>query len=289
MGGAWGAFSSMIIDCCMFYNEVSMLDLRLHELNSVVDKFVIVEAEETIGSGQKRKAVLPDNWEIIKPFENKVHYKLLPKLEPPFTGLPGDPWGRERFQRNQLLTAALELNPQQDDTLIISDVDEIPDPKVIIDNIYRLDKGICRLAMKFFYYNVNNFLGTWTRGSTMGQLSHYVQVSPEDSRYKNQDNEHIIENAGWHFSFFGGVDNIKDKVTHYSHALDGICTDLRARDDKELIKDVLAGQDLFRREGMNKFIKTSTFDPTLPKFYLNNLGRYKQFTEEYFVEKHRHC
>ena len=39
----------MIIDTFMFYNELDMLEFRLKELDSVVDKFVIVEGRD-IGS-----------------------------------------------------------------------------------------------------------------------------------------------------------------------------------------------------------------------------------------------
>ena len=47
----------MIIDTFMFYNELDMLEFRLKELNSVVDKFVIVEATQTF-VGNKKKLYL---------------------------------------------------------------------------------------------------------------------------------------------------------------------------------------------------------------------------------------
>ena len=37
----------MIIDCFPFFNELDVLELRLNILDSVVDKFVLVEASKT--------------------------------------------------------------------------------------------------------------------------------------------------------------------------------------------------------------------------------------------------
>ncbi|TAH23917.1 MAG: hypothetical protein EAZ07_10320, partial [Cytophagales bacterium] len=34
----------MIYDCFAFFNELELLEIRLNELNNVVDKFVLVEA-----------------------------------------------------------------------------------------------------------------------------------------------------------------------------------------------------------------------------------------------------
>ncbi len=36
-----------VIDAFMFSNELKLLEVRLHELDSVVDKFVLVEATRT--------------------------------------------------------------------------------------------------------------------------------------------------------------------------------------------------------------------------------------------------
>jgi hypothetical protein len=40
----------MIYDCFTFFNELELLELRLHELAGVVDKFVLVEATQTHSS-----------------------------------------------------------------------------------------------------------------------------------------------------------------------------------------------------------------------------------------------
>ena len=42
-----------IIDCFTFYNELDMLELRLNELNEVVDYFVLVECVKTHANNDK--------------------------------------------------------------------------------------------------------------------------------------------------------------------------------------------------------------------------------------------
>ena len=44
----------MIVDTFMFYNEFDILEKRLRLLNNVVDKFVLVESEETHVGKEKR-------------------------------------------------------------------------------------------------------------------------------------------------------------------------------------------------------------------------------------------
>src|SRR5580704_5860153 len=43
----------MIYDCFTFFDELELLELRLHELGNVVDKFVLVEATKTHSNKSK--------------------------------------------------------------------------------------------------------------------------------------------------------------------------------------------------------------------------------------------
>ena len=42
-----------IYDCFIFNNELNLLNMRLYELNSIVDKFVLVEATRTHTNNSK--------------------------------------------------------------------------------------------------------------------------------------------------------------------------------------------------------------------------------------------
>lgn len=278
----------MIIDSCMFYNELDMLELRMHELDSVVDYFVIVEAEETIGSGVKRTAVLPDNWNVIRPFEHKVKYVLLPNLEPPFID-SATGWGREAFQRNKLFEVASTISSSPKDILLASDCDEIPRASAVVQTIPLLERGMYRLDLDFFYYNVNRLVGNWPWGTTIGTMQQYADIGgSQNARAAGyHDDGRVIGNAGWHFSYFGGLARIRDKVTHFSHASDDFCKAYVARDDKEAARDIAEGKDLYRTRGMGEFQKRSSTDPNLPKYFLANPERFKHFTEENFKEENQ--
>ena len=60
-----------IYDCFTFYNELDLLELRLNELNDVVDKFVIVESEMT-HSGNKKKLYYEENKKGLKNLKIKL-------------------------------------------------------------------------------------------------------------------------------------------------------------------------------------------------------------------------
>jgi beta-1,4-mannosyl-glycoprotein beta-1,4-N-acetylglucosaminyltransferase len=269
----------MIIDACMFYNELEMLELRMNELDSVVDQFVIVEAEETIGSGVKRRAVLPDNWDVVKPFEHKVRYTLLPRLEPVFTG-EASGWLREAFQRNELLTSALRVSTSAEDVLIASDCDEIPRANVVTSTLPKLTTGMHRLDLDLFYYNVNRLVGNWPWGTTIGTIAQYQVVGgSQNARAAGyHDDKRVIGDAGWHFSYFGGLAKIKDKVEHFSHASEGFCKEFLSRDDAQAAADISSGKDLYRRE-TREFARRESTDSRLPAHFLRNPARFKHFTE----------
>lgn len=50
----------MTYDCCSFFNELDILEIRLNTLNEVVDKFVLVEATWT-HTGKPKPLHFEDN------------------------------------------------------------------------------------------------------------------------------------------------------------------------------------------------------------------------------------
>ena len=63
----------MLYDCSLFYNELDLLEIRLHELNDIVDKFIIVEATKPF-VGDSKPLIFDENKdsEIFKPFKDKI-------------------------------------------------------------------------------------------------------------------------------------------------------------------------------------------------------------------------
>ena len=52
-----------VVNAFIFFDELELLDIRLHELDSVVDLFVIVETLEHNANRQKKPICLRPNWE----------------------------------------------------------------------------------------------------------------------------------------------------------------------------------------------------------------------------------
>ena len=127
----------------MYYDEDLVLDIRLNTLNNAVDKFVICEATRD-HSGNKR---LNFNINNFSKFKDKINYIIVDDI--PINVSPKKKLHenhiRDQFQRNALSRGyeKYDLN----DWIMISDIDEIPDPK--INNFDIKKKYACFLQKTF--------------------------------------------------------------------------------------------------------------------------------------------
>ncbi len=101
-----------VFDCFMYYNEDTILDLRLNYLNKYIDYFIIVESTFN-HRGQKKD--LNFNIDKFKKFENKIKYFILDSHPPDVEEIdPNDSeneksrkyilngYRRDNYQRNYL-------------------------------------------------------------------------------------------------------------------------------------------------------------------------------------------
>ena len=112
-----------IYDCIQFFNEENVLDLRLNILDEFVNFFVIVEST-TDHQGNTKKLNFNIN-KFIK-FKKKIIYIIVEDtaetIKKPHLGQNSLV---ERHQRNSITRGLKNCN--DNDLVIISDVDEIPD------------------------------------------------------------------------------------------------------------------------------------------------------------------
>src|SRR5210317_1029005 len=110
-----------IYDCFSYWDEDLILDLRLNILNNYIDYFVIVEGNKTWQNNSKK---LRFDIKKFSKFRDKIIYI-------PVEDMPSgdDPYLRENFQRNAIIRGL--KNSEDDDLIIISDIDEIPNPDKI--------------------------------------------------------------------------------------------------------------------------------------------------------------
>jgi beta-1,4-mannosyl-glycoprotein beta-1,4-N-acetylglucosaminyltransferase len=273
----------LIIDAFMFFNEADLLEIRLHELDPVVDWFVIVESLQTF-SGKPRAAVLPEIWSVVKPFEHKVKYRTLSRLLPEYKkswNPKKSIWPREHFQRDALLQAAVDIPASNDDILMISDCDEIPRTTTLRDNLDELKHGIHTLEMELFYYNVNNRLSVWN-GTTIATIGEMRKAGgPSVVRENNGRGNIVIKNGGWHFSYFGGPEHMRTKVESFSHSSERRFKKFLRKDPQEIVSDIVSRKDVVGRDFPDRAYWRSD-DPRLPAYFLNHSERYAHFTEDFF-------
>lgn len=201
----------MVYDCFLFLNEFDILDIRLHEMDSVVDRFVIVESAETF-RGKPKPLNFPTQAARFSQFAEKIIY--VPLIEPFITN---DPWKRETYQRNQMSRGL--VNCSNKDIILISDVDEIVENKGVTTLCEKLRRKKCPYVGVNQRYH-SNFLNSipgenWrgTVATTYGQLK---QSSPQ--RLRDMRNSVPAVAKGWHFTWQGGLQQDLYKLESYSHS-----------------------------------------------------------------------
>jgi len=206
-----------IIDCFLFYNELDLLNYRLNILYDVVDYFIIVEATHT-HAGHSKELFFKDNRHMFEQFNNKIIHIIVddfPYIFPNINYEKNEQWVNEKFQRNCGIRGFGKIPDLQDkDMLIISDLDEIPDPRVL--GSLNCDIDIISLEMHFYYYNLHNKMkNKWYH-------SKLVSIRTLKEFEYTLDNARFVEcayvpNCGWHLSYFGDANFIQNKLYNFSH------------------------------------------------------------------------
>lgn len=201
-----------IYDCFIFNNEVDLLELRLNILDDVVDKFVIIEGKKTF-SGNDKESIFLKNKEKFSRWEDKIIYRYIDI--PDFSTT----WDREIYSRNYALTLSIY---EDDDVIISSDIDEIPNPEAIKNiNQWINDSEHFTFQMNFYMYYINNFVTNKWFGSRVAKYNYLKNTTLDDIRETTEDRNKItgsiIDGGGWHFSYLGGEEMIKNKIQSFSH------------------------------------------------------------------------
>jgi beta-1,4-mannosyl-glycoprotein beta-1,4-N-acetylglucosaminyltransferase len=202
----------MLIDGFMFYNELDVLELRLTILDEYVDRFILVEAEVNHIGGPK-ELFFQNNRERFSKWLHKIEHVIVKADEAP---KDTNPWSREKFQRECILRG---LDGVPDSSVImISDVDEIPDLKLIpFENLPHIFNSV---HMWMYHYSFDYlFTGEPWFGTVITTVEMVRRVGPitlRDSRWKFP----AFRFSGWHLSSFGDEKHVLNKMRTFAHALD---------------------------------------------------------------------
>jgi beta-1,4-mannosyl-glycoprotein beta-1,4-N-acetylglucosaminyltransferase len=265
-----------IYDCFQFFDEEHILDLRFNILNEFVDFFVIVEST-TNHQGVEKKLYFDSS--KFKKFKNKIIYVVVddtPK-EIKKSHLGGESLV-EQHQRNSVMRG-LEKS-HDEDIIILSDVDEIPD----LNKISMFDKKnkYAVFSQKMFNYKINllnltenNWHGSkvclkknlkspqWLRNLKFKKYPFWRIDKPR--------NLQIIENGGWHFAYLQNPENISKKIKSFAH---GEFNNENFSNKKNIEDKIKKGQDIFDRDINFKKIE---IDESYPKYIIENKEKFKKW------------
>jgi len=289
-----------IYDCFMYFDEDLILDLRLNILDKFVDYFVIVESIFT-HRGEKRN--LKFNINKFKKFESKIIY-LVYDQEPSQIEKIVSKDTEDEKSRKYIMNALFRENAQRnfinralnnldnEDVILVSDVDEIPNLKGI--NFEEKKSKIILFKQDMLYYKFNLKLpnlawtGTkackkkyfksaqWLRNVKDRKYPFYrVDTYFSEKKYIDCD---FIENGGWHFTNIKTANQIKQKLESYLHHIEFDKNPLSAEEIDKIIQDKIAIYDLSVDQRKNK-IRGNKLENyplhKLPKYLLDNLNNYK--------------
>lgn len=217
-----------IFDCFCYFNEDMLLGVRLALLWDVVDTFVIVESKWT-HSGQSKPLYF--NISKFKKYESKIRYVISEDCP----GGAVDFWVNENHQRNQICKGLTDAVDQ--DWILISDLDEIPNPVSI--NTYNPSSLRGDFEQEYFAYFFNNklvepkndskwlgskittyktFRGFFNNRAT--NVRSYKSSGPLRSikrSFFKAFQRQVIPNGGWHFTWINTLEKIALKVGATAH------------------------------------------------------------------------
>lgn len=244
----------MIYDGFIFYNELELLEIRLNELDPLVDRFILVEADVT-HSGKKKPLVFQENKHLFEKFLPKITHVVV-------SDMPGgqDPWPREAFQRN-CISRGIPKDAKDTDLLIVADVDEIPKAATIAKALPITSPKALDMGAYSGYLNV--LWGGWSHAKIC-PIALVRKYGAQIVRHKGHAH---IQDAGWHFSYLGGPERVCDKMSAFSHQE----AEVQKHNNLDSMREIFrSGGGVFG--GVNVYLE---LDNSFPKYVVENREKFK--------------
>jgi beta-1,4-mannosyl-glycoprotein beta-1,4-N-acetylglucosaminyltransferase len=253
----------MIYDCFTFFNEFDILDIRLHEMDPWVDRFVLVESGETF-SGNPKPLWFLRNRHRFEAFLPKIDH-----LVAPLRRKGTNPWERQSLQRSFAMKVL--DNCADGDLILISDVDEIIMGMDFAET-QGDEKGMTTFYLKNYFYYMNLLRGGGWPGPVMmsyGTLKSDYDSSLWEARRLRRRCDQRIKKGGWHFSNMGGKDAVLLKIQSSCHY--DISSYKKMATDEDFLYDLMEGKRTIKGRKM----RVVPIDDSYPIWFKNNLEKFK--------------
>jgi len=262
----------------MYFDEDLVLDLRLNILHEHVEKFIIAEATRD-HSGKEKK--LNFDFKNFSKFKDKINYLIIDDLpinvKSKKKNWDANHW-RDQYQRNSLVRGFKKCD--ENDLIMISDIDEIPDPNKLSE--FKIQNKYACFMQKNFQSKLNllNITDKYWMGTKICQKKHLK--SPQWLRdiktkkrsfwkfYKPKEPQ-LIFDGGWHFSFLKKPKDIAKKIKAYSHQE---FNKNNFTNIKNIEKKIIEKSDIF---GRNYKYEKIEIDEKFPKYIRENKEKFKEW------------
>lgn len=259
----------MIYDCFPFFNELDLLEIRLHELANTVDYFVLSEA--TVTHQNTPKPLYYDlNKDRFRDFKDKIIHNVITDASSVYKG---NAWNIDYYMHNNIHSKGII---KDDDLVIIGDADQIVSSRAL--KTLDLSKShYFDMIYSYYFFNCVHLNMTW--GSSFITKKSNIHCPASTIRYDPKKSGipfFQVANGGWHFSYMGGIASIKQKIKAFS---DVTVNRPEFLDDNHLIKAINEGKDLYNRtcEGRMGFVP---LDDRFPEYVLKNKDKFSTHIRE---------
>ncbi|KFY50872.1 hypothetical protein V496_09124 [Pseudogymnoascus sp. VKM F-4515 (FW-2607)] len=260
-----------IYDLVLINRELEWLDIRLGQMYSHVDYFIIVEAAKTF-TDEPKTLYVETNWDRYAPYHDKMIRHTLTDEGIIFRTT----WERETFSRNAMVDQVIpflegEQKAEIDDVIIIADVDEIPRPDALtaLRNCAIPDAVTLRSRMYYYSFQWHQRGSDWTHPQAMLWKGAELTM-PADTLRMGANDQHHMQNAAWHCSYcLKSLSDMVNKVTSFSHVE---FNKPEFRDPDLILNRVRHGLDFFDRE--DSFFDRVEDNQDIPEFLKANREKY---------------
>lgn len=243
----------MLVDAFTYCGEIQTLKMRLALHYDFVDQFWVVEGDHTF-SGKFKGWTLENTFGQLAPWSDKIHFV---PFKAPIDGLDfsikdksfnfsSPAWFIENAQRNAL-SACLE-GMSDKDMAIVSDLDELINPDVLRQlRDEHIDVARLTLMNHYYYMNCRAIGADKAWSFPLVVSAQWWRDNLDISSFRPFGSvDRLIHDAGWHFSYLGGVEAISKKISSFSH------TELdtpEINNAERLARVIENGEDCFDRAG----------------------------------------
>ena len=286
-----------IFDCTTFFSEDLLMDLRFNILDEYVHKFIVVESVFS-HSGEKKKL----NFDINKypKFKDKIIYLVI-ENEPEGLIEAKNPASKrsnsvKRIEQSYEYMEKGISEALQDDLIILSDNDEIPNLES--KTFQNSSKDLFLFRQLFFYYKFNLLYNKiqWfgSRACKRKRLKSFSclkniknkksplwRLDTYFSELKNINIE-IVENGGWHFTNVKSPQDLFIKLNNFGHHDEFELSGLTVQDIEEKINNRKVFYDHFAdKSNQDKWNSNDLLEVIdenlLPSYLLKNKIKYNNW------------